>query len=187
MQDNLLTVLCPFLSLLVLFPFKQHLHTYSIILLKAPFVSCTAYSIVVAATASMSKHDWSFTHMLTPRPKWFQLQNAYWIWCFQLDIAVVALHVVIDRSFILKKWIVRALLQLTFLKIELLPYWERWFQEFDHWFFDQIARFCDRKIDSIMKKIESRPSIFFKDRRDWFVHDLSFSFQRSPRVNYNTK
>ena len=34
--------------------------------------------------------------------------------------------------------------------------------EFDHGFFDWIVSFCDQKIDSIKKKIESIPSIFLR-------------------------
>ena len=52
-------------------------------------------------------------------------------------------------------------------------YWE-----WDHRFFDRIDRFCDRKIDSIMKKIVLLPSIFFKDQRNRFAHSQSFSKMR---------
>ena len=47
--------------------------------------------------------------------------------------------------------------------------------EFNHRFFDRISRFCDRKIDSIVKMIESLPSIICKDPQDQFDHGWSFS------------
>ena len=40
---------------------------------------------------------------------------------------------------------------------------------------DSFLTFCDRKIDSIMKKIELLTLIFFEDQRDWFAHSQSFS------------
>ena len=49
--------------------------------------------------------------------------------------------------------------------------------EIEYRFFDRIDLFCDQmiiKIDSIMKKIESRLSIFCKDQQDQFTHCQSF-------------
>ena len=57
-------------------------------------------------------------------------------------------------------------------------------------FLIQLLVFCDQKIDLIVKKIESRPMILLKDRRDLFAHGRSLytgsirSWSiRSTRVN----
>ena len=69
-----------------------------------------------------------------------------------------------------------------------LPCYQDW--EFDGRFLIQLLVFCDQKIDLIVKKIESRPMILLKDRRDLFAHGRSLytgsirSWSiRSTRVN----
>ena len=50
-----------------------------------------------------------------------------------------------------------------------------------HVFSIESIVFCDQKIDSILKKIESIPSIFFKDRRDRFDNGQFFKDQKIIR------
>ena len=46
--------------------------------------------------------------------------------------------------------------------------------EFDHRYFERIARFCERTSYSLVKKSKSLPPLLNKDRRNQFAHGRFF-------------